>query len=141
MLDSTVESVNCALKRARANLPRRRPPAADREPPPPSDSPAEDAIVAKFVHAWESADIDALVTLLKKRRLYLNATDALRVRRPSPGSTLLHQPLPPRPEIPPRADTSQRSAGVLCVSARPYRHPQREPDSSSSPSVATASAP
>ncbi|HEY4790956.1 MAG TPA: RNA polymerase subunit sigma-70, partial [Actinomycetes bacterium] len=44
MLDSTVGSVNSALKRARASLHRRRPPAADREPPPASDSPAEDAI-------------------------------------------------------------------------------------------------
>src|SRR5687767_1860334 len=64
MLDSTVDSVNSALKRARASLQRRRPPAADREPPPASDSPAEDAIVAKFVRAWESADLDALVALL-----------------------------------------------------------------------------
>jgi len=64
MLDSTVESVNSALKRARANLQRRRPPAADLEPPPPSDSPSEDAIMAKFVRAWESADLDALVALL-----------------------------------------------------------------------------
>ncbi|HEX2712808.1 MAG TPA: sigma-70 family RNA polymerase sigma factor [Candidatus Acidoferrales bacterium] len=64
MLDSTLESVNSALKRARASLQRRRPPAADREPPPASDSPSEDAIVAKFVSAWESADIDALVALL-----------------------------------------------------------------------------
>jgi len=64
MLDSTVGSVNSALKRARASLQRRWPPAADREPPPASDSPAEDAIVAKFVSAWESADLDALVALL-----------------------------------------------------------------------------
>jgi len=64
MLDSTVESVNSALKRARASLQRRRPPTADREPPPASDSPSEDAIVAKFVSAWESADLDALVALL-----------------------------------------------------------------------------
>jgi len=64
MLDSTVGSVNSALKRARASLQRRWPPAADREPPPASDSPAEDAIVAKFVRAWESADLDALVALL-----------------------------------------------------------------------------
>ena len=64
MLDSTVESVNSALKRARATLQRRQPPAAEREPPPASGSPAEDAIVAKFVRAWESADLDALVTLL-----------------------------------------------------------------------------
>jgi RNA polymerase sigma-70 factor (ECF subfamily) len=64
MLDSTVESVTSALKRARASLQRRRPPTADREPPPASDSPSEDAIVAKFVGAWESADLDALVALL-----------------------------------------------------------------------------
>ena len=64
MLDSTVESVNSALKRARASLQRRWPPAADRERPPACDSPAEDAIVAKFVSAYEAADLDALVALL-----------------------------------------------------------------------------
>src|SRR5262245_20031120 len=64
MLDSTVESVTSALKRARASLHRRRPPVADREPPPAPDSPAEEAIVAKFVSAWKSGDLDALVALL-----------------------------------------------------------------------------
>ena len=64
MLDSTVESVNSALKRARASLQRRLPPAGDRQPAPASDSLAEDAIVAKFVQAYESADLDALVALL-----------------------------------------------------------------------------
>ena len=64
MLDSTVESVNSALKRARASLQRRWPTAAGREPPPGAGSPSEDAIVAKFVRAWESADLDALVALL-----------------------------------------------------------------------------
>jgi RNA polymerase sigma-70 factor (ECF subfamily) len=64
MMDSTVESVNSALKRARASLQRRRQGTADREPPPASDSPSEDAIVAKFVRAYESADLDALVALL-----------------------------------------------------------------------------
>jgi RNA polymerase sigma-70 factor (ECF subfamily) len=64
MLNSTVESVNSALKRARASLQRRWPPAGDREPPPASGSPVEDAIVAKFVSAYESADLDALVALL-----------------------------------------------------------------------------
>jgi RNA polymerase sigma-70 factor (ECF subfamily) len=64
MLDSTVGSVNSALKRARASLQRRWPPPADQQPPPASDSPAEDAIVAEFVRAWESADLDALVALL-----------------------------------------------------------------------------
>jgi RNA polymerase sigma-70 factor (TIGR02960 family) len=64
MIDSTVESVKSALKRARAGLQRRRPAMDDRQPPPTRDSPAEEAIVAKFVHAWESADLDALVALL-----------------------------------------------------------------------------
>src|SRR6266536_2460353 len=64
VLDSTVESVNSALKRARAGMQRRLPVTTAREQPPASDSPAEDAIVAKFVSAYESADIDALVALL-----------------------------------------------------------------------------
>jgi RNA polymerase sigma-70 factor (ECF subfamily) len=64
MLESTVESVNSALKRARASLQRRLPPTADREPPPASDSPSEEAIVARFVRAYESADLEALVALL-----------------------------------------------------------------------------
>jgi len=64
MLDSTVDSVTSALKRARASLQRRQPAVAGREPPPAPESPAEDAIVAKFVSAWESADLDALVALL-----------------------------------------------------------------------------
>jgi RNA polymerase sigma-70 factor (ECF subfamily) len=64
MLDSTVESVNGALRRARAGLRRRLASAADREPPPAADSPSEDVIVAKFVRAYASADLDALVALL-----------------------------------------------------------------------------
>ena len=64
MLDSTVESVNSALKRARASLQGRRPAAAGSEPPPAPGSPAEDAIVARFVSAYESADLGALVALL-----------------------------------------------------------------------------
>ncbi|TMR03103.1 sigma-70 family RNA polymerase sigma factor [Actinomadura soli] len=65
MLESTVESVNSALKRARAGVQRHRPATADQQPPPPTaGSPAEDALVARFVRAWESADIDALVALL-----------------------------------------------------------------------------
>jgi hypothetical protein len=45
-------------------LRRRRPSAADHQPPPVSNSPSEDAVVAKFVHAWEFADLGALVELL-----------------------------------------------------------------------------
>jgi RNA polymerase sigma-70 factor (TIGR02960 family) len=63
MLDSTVESVNSALKRARASLQQRLASGED-EPPPAPDSPAEQALVAKFVRAYESGDVDALVALL-----------------------------------------------------------------------------
>jgi RNA polymerase sigma-70 factor (ECF subfamily) len=63
MLDTTVESVTSALKRARAGL-ERRPLPAGGAPAPAAGSPAEDAIVAKFVRAWESADLNALVALL-----------------------------------------------------------------------------
>ena len=64
MLNSTVESVNSALKRARTTMKRRRPPTGDLEPPPAPGSDSEDAIVASFVRAYESADLDALVALL-----------------------------------------------------------------------------
>src|SRR5919201_991460 len=64
MLEVTVQSVNSALKRARASLQRRQQPAAGHQPPPAAGSPAEDASVARFARAWESADLDALVALL-----------------------------------------------------------------------------
>jgi RNA polymerase sigma-70 factor (ECF subfamily) len=64
MLDSTVESVNSALKRARAGLQRRLPPSAERERPRTPDSPSEQALVAEFVRAYQSGNVDALVALL-----------------------------------------------------------------------------
>jgi RNA polymerase sigma-70 factor (TIGR02960 family) len=64
MLDSTIDSVNSLLKRARANLQGRLSADADREAPPAPDSPAERATVAEFVRAYESGDLDALVALL-----------------------------------------------------------------------------
>jgi RNA polymerase sigma-70 factor (ECF subfamily) len=59
LLDTSVESVKGALKRARATLR-----LATSEKPPAAGSSAEDTIVARFVQAWESADVDALVALL-----------------------------------------------------------------------------
>ncbi|GAA5160212.1 sigma-70 family RNA polymerase sigma factor [Pseudonocardia eucalypti] len=58
MLDATQESVKSALKRARATLRPVPPPAAA-----PADA-AEGTVVARFVRAWEAADVGALVTLL-----------------------------------------------------------------------------
>jgi len=64
MLDSTAESVTSALKRARARLDSRQTVVAKHERPPTPCSPTEDAIVARFVRAYESADPEALVALL-----------------------------------------------------------------------------
>lgn len=63
LLGSSLDSVNSALKRARAGVQRaqRRPNAP---PPPRAGSAGEQAIVDRFVQAWEHADIDALVALL-----------------------------------------------------------------------------
>jgi RNA polymerase sigma-70 factor (TIGR02960 family) len=63
MLDSTVESVTSALKRARASL-QQRLPVREAELAPAPDSPAERALVAEFVRAFESGDVEALVELL-----------------------------------------------------------------------------
>ncbi|MEV6364420.1 RNA polymerase subunit sigma-70 [Nocardia asteroides] len=59
LLDSTLDSVKSALKRARAGLRRRV-----GDPAPAAGSPAEEAIVARFVRAYTSADVDAVVALL-----------------------------------------------------------------------------
>jgi RNA polymerase sigma-70 factor (ECF subfamily) len=63
MLDTTPASVNSALARARSGLERRRAQAA-REAPPAAGSAAEDALVARFVRAYESADLPALLAML-----------------------------------------------------------------------------
>lgn len=64
MLDSTVESVTSALKRARATLGSRQASTDEREPPPAPGSACEQELVAKFVRAYSAGDIDALVALL-----------------------------------------------------------------------------
>jgi RNA polymerase sigma-70 factor (TIGR02960 family) len=64
MLDSTVDSVNSALKRARAGLKVKLAPGDNRLPAPGSRSPLEEATVSKFVAAYESSDLASLVALL-----------------------------------------------------------------------------
>jgi len=64
MLESSSESVTSALKRARAALHRHRAATTDRELPPATGSAAENMLVEKFVRAYESSDVDALVELL-----------------------------------------------------------------------------
>jgi len=60
LLETTVESVTSALKRARATVQRSQP----NDPPPPPRSPAEAALVQRFVRAYEAADVDGVVALL-----------------------------------------------------------------------------
>jgi RNA polymerase sigma-70 factor (ECF subfamily) len=62
MLDTTPDAVTSALKRARAGLRGRRPAPGSRPPAP--GSPAEQALVAEFVRAYEGGDLDALLALL-----------------------------------------------------------------------------
>ena len=125
MLDTTVESVKSALKRARAGLQQRRGSAAECEPAPAAESPAEDAIVAKFVNAYESADIEALVALL---------TDDVFMSMPPLPLEYEGRDLVGRfcagifgsdQQIRPRADTSKRSARVRGLPGHPDRHPSR----------------
>ncbi len=63
MLDTTVDSVNSALKRARANLQHLMPPTGTGQAPVPG-SPTERALVERFVASYESGDVEALVALL-----------------------------------------------------------------------------
>jgi len=64
MLETTTESVTSALKRARAALRQQHAASAGREPAPAAATRTEDALVAKFVRAYESSDVDALIELL-----------------------------------------------------------------------------
>jgi RNA polymerase sigma-70 factor (TIGR02960 family) len=64
MLDASAESVNSTLRRARASLERHMPPPGAGEPAPAAGSPRERALAEKFVRAYESGDIDALIALL-----------------------------------------------------------------------------
>ncbi|MEU0504236.1 sigma-70 family RNA polymerase sigma factor [Nocardia sp. NPDC005998] len=64
MMETSVDAVNGALKRARAGLRHHRLLGEDREPAPRAGSAAEEAVTAQFVHAFQNNDIDALVALL-----------------------------------------------------------------------------
>jgi RNA polymerase sigma-70 factor (TIGR02960 family) len=63
MLEATVESVNSALKRARATL-QQQPPPEDHEPPPAPGSAAEAELVRRLTQAYQAADVDGIVALL-----------------------------------------------------------------------------
>jgi RNA polymerase sigma-70 factor (TIGR02960 family) len=64
ILEATEESVTSALKRARATVARRLPPAGEREPPLPPDSTVEAELVGRLTRAYDTGDVDGLVALL-----------------------------------------------------------------------------
>jgi len=61
LLDTTVTAVNSARQRAREALAARDPACAARTPPPAGD---HDALLARYVDAFDRLDIDTLVSLL-----------------------------------------------------------------------------
>ena len=63
ILDSSVDSVKAALKRARATLEQRLP-LTDRERPPLPNSPDERELVQRFADAFQADDINGIVALL-----------------------------------------------------------------------------
>lgn len=63
IMETSLDAVNSALKRARAGLQRRGPVGTGREPSPRAGSPHERAVVERFVRAYEAADLEALVAL------------------------------------------------------------------------------
>ena len=62
ILDTTEESVNSALKRARATLERRSPSGPPAQPEP--NSPAETELVERLTRAFEASDLDGVLSLL-----------------------------------------------------------------------------
>lgn len=119
MLETTIESVNSALKRARSSL-ERRPSLAECAVTRATASLSEDVITSKFVSAWESADLDARGAS-NGRRLHLNAPDTIRIRRSRSGCPLLCQHLRGGQEVRPCSHASERSTGVWRLPALPQQ--------------------
>ena len=64
LLDTSVASVNSALQRARATLEKRFPAGQPAERPAPDDR--QRALLDRYVRAWEDADLDGFVALLRE---------------------------------------------------------------------------
>jgi RNA polymerase sigma-70 factor (ECF subfamily) len=77
VLETSAASVNSALRRARATLERRLP-ADPRSEAAPARLASDDAsLLARFVRAWDDADVDGLVALLRE--------DAILTMPPTPS--------------------------------------------------------
>ena len=140
MLEVTVESVNSALKRARASLQRRQQSAAAHQPPPAAGSPAEDEIVATFARAWEAADVDALVALLTDDVFIAMPPEPFGLRGPRIGGALLRAAVRSRPQVRHRARHAPTASPRSAHTCAAPTGPATPPASTSSPSPATGSA-
>jgi RNA polymerase sigma-70 factor (TIGR02960 family) len=101
ILDTTVESVTSALKRARATLRQANATdTVDREPPPAPGSPVERELVRRFTQAYTAGDVDGVVALLTE--------DAWLT-------------MPPAPFDYRGRETARRALSILFGSGRTYR--------------------
>ena len=64
LLETTEDSVNSALKRARANLQQRVTPGSGGDPPPAPGSHAEEVLLERLTLAYETSDLEGLMALL-----------------------------------------------------------------------------
>jgi RNA polymerase sigma-70 factor (TIGR02960 family) len=64
ILDTTLESVTSALRRARATMARESAGAAGREPPPAPGSPGERELVRRLTQAYAAGDVKGIISLL-----------------------------------------------------------------------------
>ena len=80
MLGATTESVNSALKRARASLERRPATATGHEPPPVCDSAAEEAVVSMFAASVGVRRCRRARGSPDRRCVRVDAADAFRIR-------------------------------------------------------------
>ena len=116
-------------------------PTVGREPPPAVGSPSEDALVAQFARAWESADVGALVDLLTDDVFISMPPDALRVRGPRRRGPLLRRPVRRGPQVRPRAAREPTASRRSARTCEPRPASATGPASTCSPSPATGSAP
>jgi RNA polymerase sigma-70 factor (ECF subfamily) len=68
LLDASAASVNSALQRARATLSKRFPKGRPGIPPTPDDQ--QRTLLDRYVRAWEGADLDKFVALLRDDAVY-----------------------------------------------------------------------
>ena len=66
LLDTTTQSVNSALQRAKATLRARQPSGQPERAPPDALAEAERALLRRFVEAWERDDAGALAALMRE---------------------------------------------------------------------------